>query len=292
MKLAPLALVLLAGSAHAYSAVWVPPEYDHPYHGKVEIVQYYSLTELRRVCKIDDTVAGCMLSEDGHVCVIARASDRTLAFNKWTQANLDALIRQETARCNGFREPPPRAAETHGHTTTLYDEKGGGIDQHRARFQALANSGNQVEIRGRCQSACTLITAYIPRERLCFGERGFLAFHSARTDAGVALPDATRQMFNQYPKEIKAWIEAQGGPEKMPNGPYWILSPSELWAMGYRRCDAVADVPLPRPRPVTDISRTPVASIPQHYERLPDFICLPLRILTLGNRACYFTQIE
>jgi hypothetical protein len=287
---------LLAGSAHAYSAVWVPPEYDHPYHGKVEIVQYSTLTELRQACKVDDnSVAGCMVSEDGHVCVIARASDRTLAFNKWTQADIAALIRQETARCNGFREPVSRPAVTYGNTTTLYDEKGGGIYEHRARWQALAHSGNQVEIRGRCQSACTLITAYIPRERLCFGERGFLAFHSARTDDGVALPDATRDMFNTYPQEIRDWILARGGPEKMTSQ-YWILSPSELWAMGYRRCDAVADVPLPRPRPVTDVSG-PVASsqsenrqaaIPPHYERLPDFVCLPLRLLTLGTVGCMF----
>jgi hypothetical protein len=264
--------LLLAGSAHAYSAVWVPPEYDHPYHGKVEIVQL-TLAELRRACKVDDTVAGCMLSEDGHVCVIARATDRTLAFNKWTQADIEALIRQETARCNGFREPSG-ATVTHGHTTTLYDEKGGGIYEHRTRFQALANSGNQVEIRGRCQSACTLIMAYIPRERLCFGDRGFLAFHSARTETYVPLPDATRDMFNTYPQEIRDWILARGGPEKM-TGKYWILPPSELWAMGYRRCDAIADVPLPRPRPVTDVSR-PVAST--RYERPPIF-CLPLTLL-------------
>jgi hypothetical protein len=184
-----------------------------------------------------------------------------------------------------------RPAVTYGNTTTLYDEKGGGIYEHHARFQALANSGNQVEIRGRCQSACTLIVAHIPRDRLCFGERGFLAFHSARTDAGVALPDATRDMFNTYPQEIRDWILARGGPEKMTSQ-YWILSPSELWAMGYRRCDAVssqeriADVPLPRPRPVAEAR--PVASIPPRYESLPGFVCLPLRLLTLGTVGCMF----
>jgi len=29
--------------------------------------------------------------------------DRTLAYNKWTKADIDALLRHETGHCNGWR---------------------------------------------------------------------------------------------------------------------------------------------------------------------------------------------
>jgi hypothetical protein len=63
------------------------------------------------------------------------------------------------------------------HKTVLYREMGGVIDDHRARWKALAESGNEVEIRGRCQSACTLIVGYIPRDRICFDEHAEFAVH-------------------------------------------------------------------------------------------------------------------
>ena len=44
-------------------------------------------------------------------------------------------------------------------------------------------------------------------------------------------------VFDRYPADIAAWIEAKGGVTKMPAVGYWILPASELWAMGYRKCD-------------------------------------------------------
>ena len=58
--------------------------------------------------------------------------------------------------------------------------KGGNLQEHQFTFGLLANTGRSVEMRGACWSACTLITSYIPKDRLCFGEGSFLAFHSAR----------------------------------------------------------------------------------------------------------------
>src|SRR5262249_61870746 len=41
--------------------------------------------------------------------------------------------------------------------TVLYDEPGGELLSHVARWRALAESGDDVEIRGACASACTMI---------------------------------------------------------------------------------------------------------------------------------------
>src|SRR5262245_18549010 len=54
--------------------------------------------------------------------------------------------------------------------TFLGRGRGGRVDQHIERWRALAASGDDVEIRGSCVSACTLVLAYIPKERLCFSQ--------------------------------------------------------------------------------------------------------------------------
>ena len=55
----------------------------------------------------------------------------------------------------------------------LYEERGGRIVYHWERWKALAAQGGEVEIRGPCWSACTLIMAHIPRERLCFDKHAY-----------------------------------------------------------------------------------------------------------------------
>jgi hypothetical protein len=50
---------------------------------------------------------------------------------------------------------------------TIDFEPGGHLQEHLQRWQALALSGADVEILNSCLSACTLIVAYVPKERLC-----------------------------------------------------------------------------------------------------------------------------
>jgi hypothetical protein len=65
-------------------------------------------------------------------------------------------------------------------TTVLYDELGGDYWEHWRRFKALADSGDDVEIRGSCVSGCTVVMIHVPSDRLCFGEGASLQFHVAR----------------------------------------------------------------------------------------------------------------
>jgi hypothetical protein len=140
-------------------------------------------------------------------------------------------------------ESPPRLK------TVLYDEPGGMIAEHWQRWMKLAGSGDDVEIRGACVSACTLIIAHIPSDRLCFGENASLQFHPSR-DPKTGEPDvsnalgSTQWMINQYPQDIRLWIKNKGGWEKMALGQMWTLDASELWRMGYRKCEP-EELPVP-----------------------------------------------
>jgi hypothetical protein len=129
--------------------------------------------------------------------------------------------------------------------TVLYDEYGGVIQEHVRRFQTIAASGDDVEIRGVCNSACTLIVGIVPADRICFGEHASLGFHSSR-DAESNEPTAktNRWMVMQYPQDIRDWIMAKGGIEKFTIYAMWKLTAEDLWSMGYRKCEPEAS-PVP-----------------------------------------------
>jgi hypothetical protein len=119
----------------------------------------------------------------------------------------------------------------------LQNERGGEIFGHTVRFQSLGASSNQIEVRGTCPSACTLVVSYVPREQLCFAEDAYLSFHQARSSIDhEPAPAATKAMFDSYPPDIRGWLAAKGGLEKLPYSSFWILRASDLWQMGYRRC--------------------------------------------------------
>jgi hypothetical protein len=45
-----------------------------------------------------------------------------------------------------------------------------------ARWQTIGRADGPVEVLGNCSSGCTLVVAYVPKERLCFGRLAFLNF--------------------------------------------------------------------------------------------------------------------
>ncbi len=116
---------------------------------------------------------------------------------------------------------------------------GGDLHEHVTYFRELAKQVDRVEIFDPCFSACTLVTVYIEKERLCFGEQASLNFHQAQkswTDQSAVI-EATKWMIAQYPMDIREWILRKGGHDSMPAGfKYWTLPASELWEMGYRKC--------------------------------------------------------
>jgi hypothetical protein len=150
------------------------------------------------------------------------------------------------------RRNPLRAFAASRPKTVLYDEPGGDYLVHWNRFRALAQSGDDVEIRGSCASSCTLVMVHVPNDRLCFGEHASLKFHVAR-DPKSGEPNMAftqQRMVNQYPQDIYWWIKAKGGVEKMTIEQMWTLTAEELWAMGYHKCEP-EEAPVPMKKTVT-----------------------------------------
>ena len=121
--------------------------------------------------------------------------------------------------------------------TIIDGELGGRINEHWQRFQRMVPTGTMIEIRGACESACTVIMGAIPRYRICFGPLGRLSFHQARDENNQPVTASTQWMVNRYPSDVQSWIAEKGGVARMPLRGYWHLRAPDLWGMGYRRCD-------------------------------------------------------
>ena len=133
--------------------------------------------------------------------------------------------------------PPGKIVIRHG--------PGGLLSEANMRWVGVGKSGEEVEIRGLCESACTLVMSRVPAKHICFDLNGSLAFHLARDK--LSKPDevpikwkrndsATKWLIDSYPVDIRAWIDARGGYLKLPYDGHWVMRAPELWAMGYRRC--------------------------------------------------------
>jgi hypothetical protein len=130
-------------------------------------------------------------------------------------------------------------------TVMVLHNNGGNLSEFVAYWRTVAIAPDVVKIFGPCASGCTMVMAYIPKERLCFGPRGALLFHQARRNAKdwwISSPETSKWMIDKYPANIRHWVMAKGGPEKMLSDSYWKLPAEELWEMGYRKCnDKVPD---------------------------------------------------
>jgi hypothetical protein len=99
--------------------------------------------------------------------------------------------------------------------TRIADDMGGPLGEYLLVFAAIRNAGERVMIDGGCFSACTLVTALIPGDKICITERAVLGFHAGwfENKAGerVTSPTGTRVLYEMYPPMIRNWIARQGG---------------------------------------------------------------------------------
>ena len=119
--------------------------------------------------------------------------------------------------------------------TRIADDMGGPLGEYLLVFAAIRDAGGRVMIDGSCFSACTLVTALIPTDKICITERAMLGFHAGwfENKAGerVTSPTGTRVLYEMYPPTIRNWIARQGGLSKR----MIILEGRELAAI-YRYC--------------------------------------------------------
>jgi hypothetical protein len=99
--------------------------------------------------------------------------------------------------------------------TRIGDDKGGSLGKYLLMFAAIRDSGERVVIDGDCFSACTLVTAMIPKSRVCITDRAALGFHAGwiddETGNRVVSPEGTRLLYLLYPPKIRSWITRHGG---------------------------------------------------------------------------------
>jgi hypothetical protein len=119
--------------------------------------------------------------------------------------------------------------------TRIAGDMGGPLGDYLLRFAAMRDSGEHVMIDGSCLSACTLVTALIPRNKICITERAMLGFHAGwfETKAGerISSSSGTGVLYAMYPPIIRRWIARQGGLGKR----MIVLEGRELAAI-YQHC--------------------------------------------------------
>lgn len=96
----------------------------------------------------------------------------------------------------------------------INNNKGGQIGNFLTGVATIRESGQTVRIRGRCLSACTLITM-LPRNRLCVELGATLGFHAAwmpgQDGKPVTSQKGTQLLWDAYPAPIKRWVKRHGG---------------------------------------------------------------------------------
>jgi hypothetical protein len=97
----------------------------------------------------------------------------------------------------------------------ISNDGGGLIETYVQRFSRIRDSGERIAVDGQCLSACTLVLAFVPRERICVTPNAVFGFHAAWSydgQGGAALDrKATESLWDMYPERIRQWIRANGG---------------------------------------------------------------------------------
>jgi hypothetical protein len=97
----------------------------------------------------------------------------------------------------------------------ITDDAGGPVGAYLERYASIRDSGEQVIIDGSCLSACTLVLALVPPERICLTPNAVFGFHAASSTEEERYPAAssaaTRTLWALYPPPIRNLITKKGG---------------------------------------------------------------------------------
>jgi hypothetical protein len=92
---------------------------------------------------------------------------------------------------------------------------GGAVGPFLDLFEKIRETGERVVIDGPCLSACTLVLAMVPGDRICVTKRAILGFHAARSvdrdGRFYAEPEASEVVLETYPAPVRNWILRRGG---------------------------------------------------------------------------------
>lgn len=134
----------------------------------------------------------------------------------------------------GLVLPQPAQAQT---VNIIRDDPGGSVAQRLRMIAHLRAAGTQVEIRGQCDSACTMLLG-LPNT--CVARSSRLGFHGPQSQYyGISLPPDEFEYWSQvmadhYPKAIGTWFMRDVRQNTMS---LITLSGSQAIRMGARPCD-------------------------------------------------------
>ena len=111
----------------------------------------------------------------------------------------------------------------------ITSDHGGYVDEYKAKYKRVRDSGERVVIDGVCNSACTLVFGIVPLNKICVTPRASIGFHQAYYDKSftfgikVTSVEGTSELMSYYPQPVKDWIRRNGGltttMKKIKNGP-------------------------------------------------------------------------
>ena len=61
-------------------------------------------------------------------------------------------------------------------------DHGGYVEEYKAKYKHIRDTGERVIIDGICNSACTLVFGIVPMNKICVTPRASLGFHQAYYD--------------------------------------------------------------------------------------------------------------
>lgn len=121
-----------------------------------------------------------------------------------------------------------------GGTMVISSDRGGKLGQRSEEVRYLRATGQRVELRGTCLSACTM---YLSLPNVCVSPSARLGFHGPSRNGqrltGQDFEHWSEVMARNYREPLRSWYLSEA---RYRTSGYFEISGAELISMGYPRC--------------------------------------------------------
>jgi hypothetical protein len=106
-------------------------------------------------------------------------------------------------------------------------DHGGYLEEYKAKYARIRDSGERIIIDGICNAACTILLGIVPLNRVCVTPRARLGFKEAHYDTqgtagfwqwtawfSMTNISATDELMSIYPQSVKGLDQSPGRPER------------------------------------------------------------------------------
>jgi hypothetical protein len=124
--------------------------------------------------------------------------------------------------------------------TRISLDLGGSVLKYLTDYSEARGQHTRYVLDGLCVSACTMITAEIPNDRVCVTPYAKLAFHAAfvTTAKGerVFSPEATDLLWRIYPDWVRQFLRKNGWESPTTDQPTLIWMEAKDLQVAYKTC--------------------------------------------------------